>query len=432
MKRTMFLLLIVASISAKAQYDSVTIKVVFPFEATNVMLDGWSPWSQSTMEQTGLKEFSKRVPRENSYCFYIKYDVPEFDLYSIFIAGGETFEYPKIPERFDSHGIKYTKVYIDNRLINSLYTVLNEQSNGMNICFKKEGNSITPWNDSEHVPLFHDDRIPSEVHHHNSYLNTFVPGPNDINVVGWAVALSDREIADSCKMEIDYIRIFGRLGTNLILLESQEYNAYDPGNDGGLYMRHPFFPEGYDEHDTMPGELSGGVLTLNVYQRPDKVWHWWTPRFYAASFSYDSYRVECRVRTTGHAVIQVGIDFRNAQDSVSELGVSDWAFENNGEWQTVVFDSEDFLTSVPEHIVPQNSIEISCSQQMLTIKNKSMALGNYTLELISVDGKVIHNAAIQLNEEITSMPVSISCEKQILLYRIYSPLNKYSGKVTLY
>lgn len=367
MKRKQFFALVVSLCSlftmntAIGQTEgTVNMRVVFPMEVSNVRLHLWEPYSSTfIMNATGENEFSAEVSGIfNPMLFNVEFDMPAHFITSWWIGGGNTYVGNLIPERFDAHGLKYGKLYINNQLLDNRYAVVNSSGNGLNISVKiNDNNTISPNIEPSFDSLLIDDRIPSEAHHHKAYLNTSLPQPKHVKIGGWATAITDNNILNESQIEIDYIRVYGRENNQLTLLKEKDYSTYDPENDGGLYYRYPFFPSSHDWHDPMPGSVSNGILTLHTSQNRMKVWHWWSHNFTSPSgFDYDSYKVVCKMRITGHALVQVGIDFRDQWDNVDELGVSDWHFHNNGEWQEVVFDSQDFFSSDIQIEIPLNNV----------------------------------------------------------------------------
>ena len=127
--------------------------------------------------------------------FNVEFDMPAHFITSWWIGGGNTYVGNLIPERFDAHGLKYGKLYINNQLLDNRYTVINSSGNGLNISVKiNDNNTISPTVKPNSNPLLIDDRIPSEVHHHKAYLNTSLPQPKHVKIGGWAAAITDNNI----------------------------------------------------------------------------------------------------------------------------------------------------------------------------------------------------------------------------------------------
>ena len=122
-------------------------------------------------------------------------------------------------------------------------------------------------------------------------------------------------------------------------MASNEYNTYIPGDDGGLFLRYPFFGIN-NQLEPMPGACTNSTLTIHPSDAIKRAWHWWTPSYEASDWSiYDGYKTECKLRIQGQVLAQAGIDFRAPNGDIHELGVSDWYFENGGEWQVVTFET---------------------------------------------------------------------------------------------
>lgn len=429
-------LLFVSQLAIGQKNDSVDVKVVFPFSPTNVVLYCWYPTQYNNMIYTGQNEFSTTINSsdKSTIIFNIRYALPQYNINELWVAAGNLYTGDSIPNRLDAHGLKYGQIYINNQLINNLYTISNWDNNGLDISVKiNSDNSIVPNFDPNHVHLSTNDRIPQEAHHHKTYRNRNVPYPEDINVVGWVVALTDNNILDTCTIDVDYIKVFGRVGNNLTPLCSNDYTTYNPDDDGGLYLRYPFFPEGFDEHDPMPGTLSQGILTIYPSQNNKKAWHWWSDRFTSSGgFNYDSYRVECRLRITGHAVVQAGIDFRNASETVHELGVSDWYFENNGTWQDVVFDSKDITTSIISASKLEGNVQLfyNKNENNIHIKYTNVLPDTYELRLYNIKGQNLASITIILNDPNGDFVVSVSeLPVSVNVFSLSNENRTFNGKI---
>lgn len=434
----LIILLFISNIIFAQSSSSVNIRVVFPFNPTNVVLHLWDPCCHDfTMIKSGQKEFSSELTNINDrLLFNISFDIPEYSISNWWIGSGNTYMNSLIPNRFDPHGLKYGKIYINDQLIDNSYTVKNSNNNGLDISVKiNSDNSITPLLDPSHIHLKIDDRIPQEAHHHYAFRNINIPGSGDINIVGWVIAITDNNIIDTCKMEVDYVKLWGRIGDTLVLLAENEYNTYSPLNDGGLYLRYPFFPIGYDQHDSMPGNVSNGILTFYPSQNVKKVWHWWTPQYQSpVGFNYDSYKMICRIRIIGHALAQAGIDFKDGNNHIHELGVSDWYFENNGMWQDVIFDTKSIISRTSTQIETNSNLLLNYlkSENSLHLKYSDIAPGNYDLQLYNIKGQRLIKIPINLNSQSGEMLIPIHNLSDSVL--IYCFTNKYltlNGKIII-
>ncbi len=282
--------------------------------------------------------------------FYISYTIPEFNL-TEWVPGG-------------LGGIKYTRVYFDNKLLNNTYTVLNDEGNGLNFSIKiVDENTISPHYTSyyQHNPI--DDRIPAEVHFREEHKIEFeeFPGSSYHYILGWLQAITDNEIFAESEIETDYFKLMGKKnGVWETFVHDDYQDSFDTINHGGLYFRYPFFPEDYDDHDPMPANTQDGKLVFKPSDDRKKVWHWWNSEQYYIedNLSYDIYKIEAKIRISGPALVQGGIDFREMQSGPTyEIGVSDWYLEEDGEWQIVSFEYE--LGSSVNMDMPVNDLDIS-------------------------------------------------------------------------
>ena len=346
MKPTTFfyaiLLVLLPGCTRPMENTEINISIEFPFNASNVKVHVWSPYSaEFSMIEMGSGRFMADLPYGNEMLINVNYDLPEYAIVNWWAAAGIKYTGNMKPNRFDPHGIKYARIRINNQEIDHRFVVPNSSGDGLNIAFTfDKKNMVVPKGGNQEIITRFDDRVPSEVHHRFKYHNTSYPLSDDIDVAGWMNAITGENLLHDCKIEIDYVRLYGRTGNQVDLLAENEYFTFSSTIDGGLYLRYPYFPKGYDEHDPMPGNASEGVLTIYPLQTPDKVWHWWTPHHLSYSgFRYDSYVMVCRLRIQGNVIVQAGIDFKDRRNTTHELGCSDWHFENGGNWQEVVFDT---------------------------------------------------------------------------------------------
>jgi len=328
-------------------------------------------------------------------------------------------------------------VYINNTLLNNTFTIDNWDHNGLDISVSiNSDGSIIPFYDGDHQHIQIDDRIPAEVHHRIGYKTTN-PGPDYKYVLGWMALITNNDIIDTSEIEVDYLKVYGRNNGNLILLLSDDYNTFNTLNDGGLYSRYPFFPTGFDQHEPMPATTQAGILKFYPTQNIKKVWHWWNSNWNYLTTSYDSYRLECRIRIQGHSLVQGGIDFRQTESNPNptyELGVSNWYFENNGQWQDVVFDSDSVYTGINK-IKDRNPVECIYDKQnrqlIFTISLKKS--DEVDIKLFNSEGKEIQKVFSGIlqsgNQIIKCYPIPID---QMILYDVFINKERISGKKIIY
>ena len=329
-----FVILIIAPVSYSANFP-VTVKMVFPyFQPDTVMINGvFTDWKNKLMAKVNDTTFqfngNDLAPGQN-YIFYSAFKLfPYYDSNYIYISTS----YKNLSR------IIYTKIYINDQLLNSSYVW---GDNNLHFSINEDG-SIHPAPNPVNQNI--DDRIPPEVHWPYAYIHFpgDAPDTSQKQVTGWVQVLHDNNYSEQSKIEIDYVKLYARTLTQDTLLDSTNYYSFNQVNDGGLYIRYPFFPPGFDEHDPMPATTINGFLTFYPDSKKFKVWHFWNPEYPRAKTdtSFKSYWFEVRYRITGKACIQIGLDFRNRNDSVTEGGVSNWEFEStDGLFHTLIFDTK--------------------------------------------------------------------------------------------
>lgn len=313
---------------------SLNIKIVFPyFQPNSVKISGsFTSWGELELQALNPNTFQYKtdgIITGSNQEFYAFFTLPPFNNSNPFYIASN---YRGL------NRLLYAKIYINNQLISSNYVGSNSN---INFTLTQEG-AVFPL--LTNGPQNIDDRIPPEVHWPYKVIripNAPSPNLNLINIVGWAVVLHDNNYNLQSKVEIDYLRLYARIGNIDTLISSDEYDTPSATfNHGGLYWRYPFFP-GDDSHDPMPGTIFNGSLIFYPSSIPDTVWHFWNEKRAAINSNYTSYYVEIKYRITGNACIQIGMDFRNVTNTVYEVGLSDWKFESyNNEWEILRFDSK--------------------------------------------------------------------------------------------
>lgn len=429
MRKILICLFILFGLIGLCDAANVNVKVVFPFTVENVHLEIWEPYYNNIiLTESGHNEFSCNLKDLKEHMlFYIYYFLPQ-NKDTLYIASGNKYEGDKIPNRFDAYGLKYGKIYLNNQLLDNSFTVANFPGNsvtGLNISAQIISDScfIPYYGESRHVNI--DDRIPSEVAHRYKYLDKGLIYNSGTSITGWAIAINDNNIIDTSKIEVKYIRLYVFKNNVSTLLDNKEYKGnkgFSSQNDGGLYYRFPFFPEG-DSHIDMPGTTNDSVLTFSPSSMPNKVWHWWTDRKESNGFDYDAYKVECKFRMKGHALVQVGIDFK-VNDSIKELGVSDWYFEKNGEWQNAVFDTRTFNNSLTEVknieiLKPDFNLYMNKKSNRINVDYNYISKGDYILSLYDTSGKLIYTRSFHTNISNDSFSFNISNKyPDLMIYKL--------------
>jgi len=203
--------------------------------------------------------------------------------------------------------------------------------------------------------VLNDSRIPDEVSYKAGYVNPTPPASGFKSALLWGIAIADTRVPghESAQVEIASTQLTCRVDGKDVILND------DVGSvRGGLYQREPWF--GTDRHDPMPMTLtkvewdrvpdtvlprSGNAVVLAVGQRPDRVWHFWSPSDRAAlpSGNLEGCTVTARVKISPGALLQMGMDYWRSPTIAygpggnnHEAGASNWYFPS-AQWQEAVF-----------------------------------------------------------------------------------------------
>jgi hypothetical protein len=189
--------------------------------------------------------------------------------------------------------------------------------------------------------------VPGEVKYATGYVNP-VPRPPDFkSALLWGIAIADTRVPgyESAVIAIASTQLTCRVDQKEVILND------DGGNvRGGLYRRQPWFAT--DRHDPIPLSYSQAdhAVLLNVGQRADRVWHFWSPSPRAAlpDGKLAGCTVKARVKISPGALLQIGMDYWRSPTipygpggNNHEAGASDWYFPSP-EWQEATF------TDIPE------------------------------------------------------------------------------------
>jgi hypothetical protein len=187
-----------------------------------------------------------------------------------------------------------------------------------------------------------DSRVPAEVRFKSGYINAVSKPPDFTSAVLWGIAIADTRVPgyEKAQVEIAYTRLSCRADGKDVLLNDDHGNV-----GGGLYRRHPWF--GTDAHDPIPlgHSKDHNAVILRVGQSPDRVWHFWSasPRAALPQGHLEGCTVKARVRISGGALLQMGMDYwRNPSIGFGsggnnhEAGASKWYFPSK-DWQEATF-----------------------------------------------------------------------------------------------
>ncbi|MGH9513971.1 MAG: hypothetical protein ACRD2U_17735 [Terriglobales bacterium] len=188
-----------------------------------------------------------------------------------------------------------------------------------------------------------DPRVPDEAKFKSGYVNP-APRPADFeSALLWGIAIADTRVPgyETAVVEIASTQLSCRVGGKEVIM-----NHDGPNVRGGLYQRYPWFAT--DNHEPIPltySESDRAAVVLNVGQRTDRVWHFWSPspRAMLPEGNLEGCTVRARVRISKGALLQMGMDYwRSATVSYGsggnnhEAGASNWYFPSP-EWQDATF-----------------------------------------------------------------------------------------------
>ncbi len=187
-----------------------------------------------------------------------------------------------------------------------------------------------------------DSRVPSEVKFATGYVNPVARPPDFKSALLWGIAIADTRVPgyESAVVEIASTQLSCRVDGKDFVLNNDSGNVR-----GGLYQRYPWFAT--DHHDPIPLSYSQAdhAVLLNVGERTDSVWHFWSPSPRAAlpAGKLAGCMVKVRVKISPGALVQIGMDYWRSPTvpygpggNNHEAGASDWYFPSS-EWQEATF-----------------------------------------------------------------------------------------------
>ncbi len=182
--------------------------------------------------------------------------------------------------------------------------------------------------------------VPSEVKYPLGYVNSVSRPPDFGSAMLWGIAVADTRVPgyESAVVEIASTQLSCLVDGKTVILND------DAGNvRGGLYQRHPWFAT--DNHEPISLRYSGNIVLLDVGQRSDRIWHFWSasPRATLPDGKLAGCTVRVRAKISPGALLQIGMDYwRSATISYGpggnnhEAGASKWYFPSP-QWQDAVF-----------------------------------------------------------------------------------------------
>ena len=429
------LLLSMASYAQNRPNETLDFKVVLSFKATSVELHEYAPtYVDIPMTMVGENTYTAQLGyNPGGYNFNVSWYDVDYNHVEHWAGAGNTNYNPIIPTGFFPHGIKSCQIYVNGQLLNNRFTIQNSSNNGLNIAFtlNTDGSIIPNYSFNPHLKI--DDRVPVEAHHHTGRTNLNGPPSDKEYLTGWIVVLSDNTTPNNSIVEMDYLRVYGWSNNDWHLIASEDYDYFTSPDKGKLFIRYPFFPEGFDGTGPMSGSANNGILTFAPSTERRSVWHLWTPQTFSAHGTYDGFKVVARLRILGEASAQVGLDFKDLQYNTFELGVSDWSFGHTSEWQEVVYDSRSFsvgFTEEPTTIKGSVLFNWPSGGNYISMTFEKMKVGNYTAQVFDASGKVVSVRDFYLGGSDGEFHLPIGdIPNQLLICKLIGEGGEFRGKI---
>ena len=188
-----------------------------------------------------------------------------------------------------------------------------------------------------------DPRVPDEVSYKAGYVNPVKKPENFISARLWGIAIADTRSPQfqSAQVEVVWTQLSCEVDGRKVVLNDDAKRL-----SGGLYLRDPWFA-GHDVHEQMPLVFNpkDKSVILRVGERPERVWHFWSPspRASLPPGPLNGCTARARVRIGPGALLQMGFDYWRSPSvpygsggNNHEAGASDWYFPSEV-WQEAVF-----------------------------------------------------------------------------------------------
>ena len=190
--------------------------------------------------------------------------------------------------------------------------------------------------------------VPPEVPHSGGYVNTLVPPEGFHAGLAWMQAIQDDEEGSS-EVKVDWMKFYALVNGYKTLLAKDDYGR-GKGVAGALFRRTRGDFGSTKLSKEIPQRTFGSYAILRISTHPDKVWHWWSSKWPRARIPVGTERcwMEARVKISGPALVQVGIDFWRTPRATDkgygvnniEAGVSEW-YGASEEWQIISVGKKD-------------------------------------------------------------------------------------------
>jgi len=183
---------------------------------------------------------------------------------------------------------------------------------------------------------------PVEAVHKQAYFNYLTPPVGFTAAVGWMQAIDIDGKGNPCKVEVDWMRLHAVVnGADNLILEDTFNSRTGDMAYYGLYSRNPWFDS--DNEHPMPFDVANSTLIMEPNLHPDRVYHWWNTARTIVPQGATRIWFEARVRITGGAGVQAGIDYwkdlaaqwAGLDINNTEAGASDWFGNVTTDWQVI-------------------------------------------------------------------------------------------------
>ena len=182
-------------------------------------------------------------------------------------------------------------------------------------------------------------------HPFSQILYSTTPTGNQYGIAWFqTVTLQNNHTQNAGYVLVDYIKLIEEdISTgNETVLHIENYNGSGALalNEGGLYERFPSWYYNGTYIAMTNSNRSGGFLTINVGQQPDKINHFWGVRQFCTIGK--RHKVEIRLLISGDVALQAGMDYWTNSTTTTptdckEAFYSNWYGNSGGQYITVKF-----------------------------------------------------------------------------------------------
>ncbi|MHB8580685.1 MAG: hypothetical protein ACYDA4_12640 [Ignavibacteriaceae bacterium] len=160
--------------------------------------------------------------------------------------------------------------------------------------------------------------------------------------VGWMQGIDIDGKGTPSKVEVDWMVLHAVVNNKDTILYEDNFNYDTPAMHWyGLYSRNPWFAG--DRLADMPYTIENGSLIIKPNTKSNYVFHWWNTSRSLVPSGTARVWFEARVRITGGAGVQAGIDYwkdltaepAGYNVNNTEAGVSDWFGNSTTDWQII-------------------------------------------------------------------------------------------------